>query len=182
MSSRVKLLYTLAFAMIVIVANYTVQFQINDWLTWGAITFPFSFLLTDIMSEKYSKKEVFEVIRNAIIIAVLPTIYFSELSIAAASLTSFFIAQRLDVIFFLYIKEKFPTLWWLRNNASTMLSQAFDTTIFYFLAFSFVMPVETIIKLIIGDYILKVCFALLDTPLFYLFAIKLNNASRRVGI
>ena len=66
-------------------------------------------------------------------------------------------------------------MWWLRNNASTMISQFFDTSIFFILAFSFVMPFDLIVKLIIGDYMIKLIMALLDTPIFYLLAIKLRN-------
>ena len=37
------------------------------------------------------------------------------------------------------------------------------------------MPFDMIIKLIIGDYMIKLTMALLDTPIFYLIAIKLRE-------
>ena len=55
---------------------------------------------------------------------------------------------------------------WLRNNASTLVSQAIDTFLFIFLAFYGVVPV---IPLILGQYFVKLCIALLDTPVVYLF-------------
>lgn len=47
------------FALIIIVANYSVQYPIlGSPLTYGALTYPISFLLMDILSEKYSKAQV----------------------------------------------------------------------------------------------------------------------------
>ena len=37
-----------AMTVIVTVSNVAVQYQINDWLTWGALTYPISFLVTDL--------------------------------------------------------------------------------------------------------------------------------------
>ncbi len=60
--------------------------------------------------------------------------------IALASVVTFFAVQILDVKIFHYLKERYLRLWWLRNNASTILSQFFDTLIFFMLAFYGVMP------------------------------------------
>ena len=77
----------------IITANYTVQFPINEWLTYGALMFPFTFLITDILSEKYSQKEVLSVVKLGIFIAIIPTVLISDWRIALASITSFFIVQ-----------------------------------------------------------------------------------------
>lgn len=175
MNKRTKITYSLLFASLIIISNYTVQFPINEWLTYGAILFPFTFLLTDIMGEKYQKDEILQVVRNGVLLAIIPTIMISELRIAFASIMSFLIVQQLDVRIFHYLKRKHEKHWWLRNNASTITSQFFDTVIFFTVAFAFIMPPEQIVKLIIGDYSVKIVLALLDTPLFYLFGIKLKN-------
>ncbi len=175
MTAKTRNTYAILFSILIILSNYTVQFPINDWLTYGAILFPFTFLITDILSEKYSKDEVLSVVRLGIIIAIIPTILISDIRIALASITSFFIVQQMDIKIFHYLKVKYEKLWWLRNNVSTMISQFFDTAIFFFLAFSFVMPFSMIIKLIIGDYTIKLISALLDTPFFYLLAIKFRH-------
>lgn len=175
MEKKTKNLYATIFAFLIITANYTVQFPINEWLTYGALMFPFTFLITDILSEKYSKEEVLSVVKLGILIAIIPTLLISDWRIAIASITSFFIVQQLDIKIFHYLKEKYQNLWWLRNNVSTMISQFFDTSIFFILAFSFIMPFDMIVKLIIGDYMIKLIMAFLDTPIFYLLAIKLRH-------
>lgn len=179
MSKKTKNISILIFAFLIIIANYTVQFQINEWLTYGALLFPFTFLLTDILSEKYSKDEVLDVVKLGILIAVIPTILISDWRIAFASILTFYIVQQMDIKIFHYLKEKFAAQWWLRNNVSTMVSSFFDTVLFFMLAFAFILPMDIIIKLIIGDYLIKLTLALLDTPLFYLFAIKLKQMKFR---
>ncbi len=175
MSKKELYLSSILFALLIIISNYTVQFPINDWLTYGAIVYPFTFLITDILSEKYSKKEVLKVVKIGSLLAIGPTIMVADTRIAIASILTFFIIQQLDVVLFHKLKEKYANLWWLRNNGSTMISQFFDTSLFFILAFSFIMPMDMIIKLIIGDYIVKLVMALLDTPLFYYLAIRVKH-------
>lgn len=166
---------TILFALLIIVSNYTVQFAINDWLTYGAIVYPFAFLLTDILSEKYTKEEVLRVVKFGSLLAIGPTVLIADIRIALASIATFYIIQQFDVVIFHRLKNRYANLWWLRNNGSTMISQFFDTSMFFLLAFSFVMPIEAIIKLIIGDYLIKLVMALLDTPIFYFLAIKIQQ-------
>lgn len=169
---------SILFAILIIVSNYTVQFPINEWLTFGAIIYPFTFLITDILSEKYSKKEVLKVVQLGSVVAIVPTIMIADARIAIASIFTFFVIQQFDVVIFHKLKKLYPNLWWLRNNGSTMISQFFDTALFFILAFSFIMPMSVIIKLIIGDYIIKLVMALLDTPLFYYLAIRVKKLRR----
>lgn len=175
MTKRTQYSAALIFALLFVVANYTVQFQINEWLTYGALMFPFTFLLTDVLSEKYSKEDVLKVVKIGIILAFVPTIIMADWRIAFASLFTFFVVQQMDIRIFHYFKERFSNLWWLRNNASTMISSLFDTIIFFTLAFAFILPFDVIIKLIIGDYLVKLTLALLDTPLFYFLAIRVKK-------
>ena len=163
------------FTFLIVISNYTVQFPINDWLTYGAIFYPITFLLTDILGEKYTKKEVLKVVKYGVAFAIIPTILIADYRIAFASIFAFLLTQTLDVHIFHYFKQKYQRMWWVRNNVSTIISQGFDTVIFFFLAFAFVMPFEQIVKLIIGDYLVKIVIALLDTPFFYFFAIKLKS-------
>ena len=66
---------------------------------------------------------------------------------------------------------------WLRNNLSTMFSQLIDTIIVNTIFLGFGMGLETnlIIQIIIGNYIIKLFFAAVDTPLVYLFVKLINN-------
>jgi len=67
---------------------------------------------------------------------------------------------------------------WIWNNASTITSQFFDTIIFILIAFGFGQGWvqqghwDLVWSMMIGQYILKVICALLDTPFFYLFTQK----------
>lgn len=172
-------LYAALFALLIALANYTVQFPINEWITYGAIMYPFTFLMSDVLSEKYSKQETLKVVRIGVVLAILPTLLVADGRIAFASIVTFFLIQQFDVVIFHAIKQRFAKLWWLRNNGSTLLSQMFDTALFFGLAFGGTMPFSMLVKLIIGDYSVKVILALLDTPFFYLFAIKMQNAHLR---
>ncbi|MDD2237322.1 MAG: queuosine precursor transporter, partial [Kiritimatiellae bacterium] len=57
---------------------------------------------------------------------------------------------------------------WIRNNASTMISQLIDTGIFISIAFIGVFPWPVLMELFWTTYLLKFVVALLDTPLLYL--------------
>jgi len=87
--------------------------------------------------------------------------------ITIASIAAYLVSQYHDVWAFNFwrriTKEKHL---WLRNNASTLVSQAIDTFLFISLAFYGVVPV---LPLILGQYFVKLCIALLDTPVVYLF-------------
>lgn len=172
MNTWVFITSALLFACIVVLANYTVQFHIfNSPLTYGALTYPLSFLLMDVLSEKYSKTQVLKTLWLGLFLAFIPSLLLSEVRIAIASVSAFFISQNLDVHIFFYLKNKFPALWWLRNNASTIASQFVDTMVFFHIAFLFILPWEQVIAMVFADFVIKVFLALCDTPFFYALAI-----------
>jgi len=175
MSNKVFYISVAIFAALIIGSNYTVQFPINEWLTYGAVVYPVTFLLTDVLGENYSKKEVLRVVLWGIVIAIVPTIMIADWRIALGSITAFMISQTLDINIFHFLKKKAERLWWLRNNVSTIVSQAFDTIVFFTVAFAFILPAGAIVKMIIGDYMIKIIMALLDTPFFFLIAIKFRS-------
>lgn len=166
------------FATLIVASNYLVQFPINTLLTYGALTYPFTFLLSDVLSEKYGKEYVLKIVRFGILIAFIPSLLLAEWQIALASVCAFFISQQFDVYAFFWIKSKFPNLWWLRTSLSTALSQMLDTLIFFHIAFLFNMPYNQIILLALGDYTIKFILAIVNTPFFYLFAIRMQKILR----
>ena len=95
-----------------------------------------------------------------------------------AGLIAYVISQNHDVWAFHVWKRKTGGKWlWLRNNASTMVSQLIDTVIFITLAFGILpavfmgqplIPWEVLPGLIAGQYIVKWLIALADTPFVYL--------------
>jgi uncharacterized integral membrane protein (TIGR00697 family) len=161
----------------------------------GVFFMPILFLVTDIIGEVHGRKTsaqfvnlstamlvfMFAMIGLCIALPANPTwglqesyatIFGSSMRMTAASIVSFFIAQHVDVLTFSAIKRltKEKHLW-IRNNASTIVSQFIDTTIFMFIAFFHMTErytVPFIFSLIIPYWLFKVLFALLDTPLCYL--------------
>ncbi len=175
MKKKEIVLYALIFMMIVTLANILVQYTVDlkiFKIPLGVFVYPVTFLLTDILSEQYSKEDVFKMIKLGILFAVIPTIILSTPRIAAASIVTFLIVQFMDVKIFHYLKEKYQNLWWLRNNASTITSQFVDTVVFFILAFAFVLPWNVLLQIMIGNYVVKVAMALLDTPFFYFWGYK----------
>lgn len=85
------------------------------------------------------------------------------------SLLAYLISQRLDVWLFHVIKE-----WtegrhlWLRNNLSTMCSQALDTVIYGLVVWWGVVDLATAMQLALAKYLFKLIIAIVDTPFIYL--------------
>ncbi len=85
--------------------------------------------------------------------------------IILASLAAYAVSQTLDVFQFQWLKERFGGRHlWLRNNASTLVSQTVDATVFVTLAFYGEYP---ILPLIAGQLVVKYVIALVDTPIVY---------------
>lgn len=167
------IVYSVIFAIIVVFSNYAVQFQIGDsYLTYGALTYPFSFLLLDILSEKNHKKDVLKVLKFGIFFAFIPSLFVSEPRIAIASICAFMISQNIDVNMFFLLKKRLPKLWWLRNNASTIIAQFFDTMIFFHIAFLGEKSVSECVLMALFDFGIKIILSILNTPFFYVLAIK----------
>ena len=164
--------YALLLSVIIIIANYTVQFSIlNSPLTWGAITYPFSFLLLDIISEKYDKKYTIKVLFIGLLIAFYPSYLCASFNIAIASIIAFCISQPLDVLIFYFLKYKAPKIWILRNVSSTFLAQLVDTLVFFTIAFWGVNAIFDSIIMALTDYSIKIIISFMNIPLFYIFAI-----------
>ncbi len=84
------------------------------------------------------------------------------------SLLAYLISQRFDVWIFHLIKEKTQGRHlWLRNNLSTMISQAIDTLIYGVVVWWGVVDFTTAMQLALAKYVLKLVIALLDTPFLY---------------
>ena len=94
--------------------------------------------------------------------------------ITLASLTAFALADFLDIYLFSKIREKLgKSKLWLRNNASNIISQLIDTTLFMFIAFyafdkGFGDNSSFLISLIIPYWLLKSCMSIIETPLVYI--------------
>ncbi|GAB7018720.1 queuosine precursor transporter [Halostagnicola bangensis] len=98
-------------------------------------------------------------------------------NIVAGSLLAYLVSQNWDVIVFHRIREYTDgERLWLRNIGSTASSQAIDTVIFVSVAFAIAprlfgvgvaIPLEAVLGLMIGQYLLKLAIAVVDTPFVY---------------
>jgi uncharacterized PurR-regulated membrane protein YhhQ (DUF165 family) len=122
-------------AMVAIVAlsNYAVQFPINDWLTWGALTYPAAFLVTDLTNRTHGPKAARLVICVGSALAVVLSIWLATPRIAVASGTAFLVAQLLDVAVFNRLRAG---VWWRAPLVSSTLGSIVDTVLFFSIAFA----------------------------------------------
>ena len=99
-------------------------------------------------------------------------------NVVAGSLLAYVVSQNWDVVVFHAIRDRTGEgLLWVRNIASTATSQALDTAIFVGVAF-YVAPLvlgngdpapwSLLLALGLGQYLLKLGIAVLDTPIVYL--------------
>jgi len=121
--------------MVVVVAgsNVAVQYPINDWLTWGALTYPFAFLVTDLTNRRYGPEEARRIVFVGFGLAVLLSILVAGPRIGLASGLAFLSAQLLDIAIFNRLR-RLP--WWQAPLTSSALASTWDTAAFFTLAFA----------------------------------------------
>lgn len=154
---------------------------------------PITFTINDVVVEVYGKKRAVSFVQSGFIMLVvllffnilalaLPPaarfepvnpayqqVFGKSLRIILASLTAFWVAERLDVLVFTKIRQRLGTSrLWLRNNVSNFVSQLIDTTIFIFLAFYQPGNFWFILSLIWPYWLLKCSMSVLETPFSYL--------------
>jgi len=170
----------------------------------GVLAYCLTFVITDVISEAWGKERAQAVVMGGFITLVLAfaltgisivwppasfwphqqeyeTILGSSARIMVASLIAYLLSQYHDVWAFHFWKrvttERFL---WLRNNASTVVSQLLDSIVFITIAFYGSMPLR---PLILGQWAVKVGIAVLDTPFVYLLVYLLRRRvpSTKVG-
>jgi len=152
---RVTAGFGLAMVLIVVSANILVQTPVNDWLTWGAVTYPFTFLVVDLANRYYGPRAARRVVYVGFIVALVLSAWLATPRIAVASGSAFLCAELLDVIIFDRLRRR---AWWLPPLVSTLISSVVDTAVFFTLAFYGTdMPWVT---LAIGDLGVKIALAL----------------------
>jgi len=154
-----------AMAVVVVASNILVGYPINAWLTWGAVSYPLAFLVTDVTNRRLGPGSARRVVYVGFALAVVLSIALASPRIALASGSAFLLAQTLDIQVFDRLRRR---AWWLPPLVSSFLGSALDTTLFFSLAFA-----GTGLPWItwgIGDFAVKVGAALLLLPAFRLLA------------
>ncbi len=160
--------------------------------TLGNILYGSIFFATDILSEVYGKKAArrgvwlgfigmalmmlwmqvgLKFIPHASDFAQdsLLTIFGLMPRIAAGSIVAYLASQHHDIWAFYFWKNKTKGRFlWLRNNASTMVSQAIDSVIFCSIALWGLFDTNTWVEILLSTYLLKLLVAAIDTPFIYL--------------
>ena len=132
-----------AMAVIVIASNVLVQFLVGDWLTWGAFTYPFAFLVTDIMNRLHGPRAARQVVAAGFVVGLACSFVGSQiegpfgplvsLRVAIGSGTAFLVGQLLDVAVFNRLRRG---SWWRAPFAASVMGSVIDTAIFFTIAFS----------------------------------------------
>ena len=123
----------LAMVFVVCLSNWAVTFTINDWLTWGAFTYPVVFLVTDLTNRALGPAPARRVAWVGFAIAVLLSLGLAGWRIALASGAAFIVSQLLDIAAFNRLRN---SSWWRAPLLGSLMASVFDTLLFFFLAFA----------------------------------------------
>ena len=158
MTNKLTITFMFAMAGLVALSNELVQHQINDYWTWGAFTYPFTFLLCDLCVRFQGASVARRMVLVGFALGVLLSV-FIDLRIAIASGTAFLTAQMLDVEIFKRLNKK-QMAWWVAPALSSSFVAVIDTLLFFGIAFyGTEVPWVT---LSVGDYAAKLMIILLS--------------------
>jgi uncharacterized PurR-regulated membrane protein YhhQ (DUF165 family) len=144
----------LMMAGIVLASNYLVQFPINAWLTWGAFSYPLSYLVTDVVNRLVGPGLARRVVAVGFVLAVLCSIWLATPRIALASGAAFLFSQLTDIEVFNRLRRR---RWWVAPLASNTLAACLDTLLFWGIAFAGVS--EHWLSWAAGDLLVKLAMA-----------------------
>jgi hypothetical protein len=127
-----------AMALAIVLSNWLVQYPINDWLTWGAFTYPVTFLVTDLTNRAVGPAAARRVAWAGFAVAAvlsLALVASADLPwrIAVASCMAFIVAQILDIAVFNRWRRQ---TWWKAPLIGSVIASVIDTAIFFFVAFA----------------------------------------------
>ena len=179
-----NLYYKLSILMgiVVVVSNYLVQFPVqlmglNEILTYGAFSYPVTFLITDLANRAYGKVVAKKVVYVGFVIGILLTLFVStnfediiSIRIAIGSGVAFFVAQNLDIQIFDQLRKK---SWFVAPLYSSTFGSLTDT--FLFFSISFYATGIPWITLALGDLAVKLIITLVMLIPFKLLLLKIRD-------
>jgi len=194
----------IAMATVVVASNILVQHLFGQWLTWGAFTYPFAFLVTDLMNRIYGAGPARRVVFVGFIVGVICSLIGTQiigefgplvtLRIAIGSGFAFLVAQLIDVSIFDRLRGG---KWWKAPLTSTLIGSTLDTALFFTIAFSasfaFIEPTNDVswagevlpvmgfgpmaplwVSLGVADWLVKLCLALIALVPFRMIVAKVK--------
>ena len=171
---------------VIIVSNYLVQFPINKYnlqniLTYGAFSYPITFLITDLANRRFGKDKARKLVYFGFTVGILLTLFVStnfdnviSIRIAIGSGTAFLVAQLVDIEIFQRLRNK---IWFIAPMTSSVFGSIIDT--FLFFSISFLGTGVPWISLAFGDLFVKILMAFLMLIPFRLLIIKINDLNKK---
>ena len=194
----------LAMTAIVVASNILVQYPLGAFLTWGALTYPFAFLVTDLTNRLQGPAAARQVVLTGFAVGIVCSFIGTQIMgefgplvtfrIALGSGLAFLCAQLLDIAVFNWLRQG---SWWKAPLVSTLFSSTLDTAIFFTVAFSAALtvlePANDVswatapaallgigpeapfwVSLAVGDWLVKLLLALVALLPFRLAVAKLG--------
>ena len=146
LSRRTLAVAIAAMAAVVTLSNVLVQYPVGgrlygialaDVLTYGAFTYPFAFLVSDVVNRRFGPEVARRVALTGFAIAVLMSAWLASPRIAIASGTAFLVGQLVDIAAFNRLRF---AAWWRAPLVSSAIGSTLDTAIFFTLAFAAFIP------------------------------------------
>ena len=181
-----NLFYKLSILMgiIVVLSNYLVQFPVQKFglseiLTYGAFSYPLTFLITDLANRAYGIVVARKIVYVGFILGIIFTLFVStnfadiiSIRIAIGSGVAFLIAQNLDVQVFDRLRKK---SWFVAPLTSSTIGSVTDTFLFFSIAF-YATGVPWL-TLAFGDLMVKLLITILMLIPFRLLLHKIRDYS-----
>src|SRR5690625_3997189 len=95
--------------LIVLASNVLVQYPINRWLTWGALSYPIAFLVADLLNRRFGPSAARRVAYIGFVVALVASFWVASPRIALASGCAFLCAQLIDITVFHRLRHR---SWW----------------------------------------------------------------------
>ena len=176
------LLLSIFMGVVIIASNYLVQFPINKYnlqeiLTYGAFSYPITFLITDLANRRFGKEKARKLVYFGFTVGILLTLFVStnfediiSIRIAIGSGVAFLVAQLVDIEIFQRLRNN---AWFVAPMTSSVFGSIIDT--FLFFSISFLGTGIPWVTLAFGDLFVKFLMALLMLIPFRLLIIKIHD-------
>ena len=183
------LILSVSMGVVIIISNYLVQFPINKFnlqevLTYGAFSYPVTFLITDLANRRFGKEKARKLVYFGFLVGILLTLFVStnfediiSIRIAIGSGVAFLAAQLIDIEIFQKLRNN---IWFVAPVTSSIFGSIIDT--FLFFSISFLGSGVPWVTLAFGDLFVKFLMTLLMLIPFRLLIIKINDLNIKTNI
>ena len=176
------LLLSIFMGVIIITSNYLVQFPINKFnlqevLTYGAFSYPITFLITDLANRRFGKIKARKLVYFGFAVGIILTLFVStnfediiSIRIALGSGVAFLVSQLVDIEIFQRLRNN---AWFIAPMTSSVFGSIIDT--FLFFSISFLGTGVPWATLALGDLFVKLLMVLLMLIPFRILIVKIRD-------